>query len=148
MTDHVRTQIRDAAVSTLTGLATTGTRVKNSPVHALQDADLPGLRIFVRTEAAQISSIGVARKRERLCTLTVEACAKVASGYADTIDTIAKEVEIALDGDNTLGGLCAYVEPRAFEEDQDGSGDKPVAIGRMSFEVLYHTQKGAPDVAA
>lgn len=148
MTDHVRKQIRDAAVTALTGLTTTTTNVKNSPVHPLQEADLPALRIFTPQESVQLLTMGSNRKRERLCTLVVEACVKVATGYANTIDTIAKEVEIALDATSTLGGLCTYVEPRGFEEDQDGRGDKPVAVGRMTFEVLYYTRKGAPETAA
>ena len=40
MTTHVRKQIRDAAITALTGLTTTGANVKNSPVYPMQDADL------------------------------------------------------------------------------------------------------------
>lgn len=148
MTDHVRKQIRAAAVTALTGLTTTGTRVKDSPVHPLQETELPGLRVFTPAESSQVLSMGSTRTRERLVTLMVEACVKSVTGYANSVDLIAKEVEIALDANNTLGGLCTYVEPRGFEEDQDGDGDKPVAVGRMKFEVLYRTRKGAPDVAA
>ena len=148
MADHLRKQIRSAAVNALTGLATTAARVKNSPVNALQESDLPGLRVFTQGESAQIASMGSTRKRERTLTLVVEACVKATTGYADTVDLIAKEVEVALDANNTLGGLCAQIEPRAFSEDQDGAGDKPVAVGRIEFEVLYYTRKGAPDTAA
>ena len=148
MSNHVRQQIRAAAVAALTGLSTTGARVKDSPVHPLQDSDLPGLRIFVPNGTDHISSIGSSRTRERICNLVVEACVKMATGYADAVDAIAAEVETALDANSTLGGLCTYVEPRSFEEDQDGSGDKPVSVGRLTFEVLYRTRKGAPTVAA
>lgn len=148
MSDHVRKQIRVAAVSALTGLTTTGSRIKTSPVNPLQDSDLPGLRVFTPGESTEIASLGSTRKRARTLMLVVEACVKATSGYADTVDQIAKEVEMALDANNTLGGLCAQIEPRSFSEDQDGAGDKPVAVGRMEFEVLYYTRKGAPDTAA
>ena len=148
MTTHVRKQIRDAAITALTGLTTTGANVKNSPVYPMQDADLPGLRVFTRNESSQHLEMGSTRARERSLELYVEACVKATSASTDTVDLIAKEVEIALDANNTLGGLCKYIEPRGFEEDLDGSGEKPVAIGRLKFEVVYHTRKGSPDVAA
>ena len=148
MTDHVRKQIRAAAVTALGGLTTTGARVQDNPVHPLQEADLPGLRVFTPAETAKVLSMGSSRTRERAVTLVVEACVKAVSGYANAVDLIAKEVEIALDANSTLGGLCTYIEPTSFEEDQDGAGDKPVAVGRMKFEVLYRPRKGAPDVAA
>lgn len=148
MTDHVRKQIRDAAVTALTGLTTTGARVKNNPVYPLQEADLPGLRVFTRNESSEPIELGVARTRERTLDLFVEGCVKSISGYGDTVDLICKEVEIALDANNGLGGLCKYIEPSSFVEDQDGTSEKPIAIGRMLFKVVYNTQKGSPDVAA
>lgn len=148
MSDHLRAQIRAAAVSALTGLTTSGARVKDSPVHPLQESDLPGLRIFTQAESAEITTMGATRKRARTLTLVVEACVKAATGYATSVDLMAKEIEVALDANNTLGGLCAQIEPRTFSEDQDGAGDKPVAVGRLEFEVLYYTRKGAPDTAA
>ena len=148
MSDHLRAQIRAAAVSALTGLTTSGARVKDSPVHPLQESDLPGLRIFTQAESAEITTMGATRKRARTLTLVVEACVKAATGYATSVDLMAKEIEVALDANNTLGGLCKYIDPGTFEEVQDGAADKPIAIGRMKFEVVYHTRKGSPDVAA
>ena len=142
---HVRKQIRDAAIVLLTGLTTTGARVKNSPALPMQDADLPGLRVYTQTEQSQTL---IQKTRERHLMLVVEACVKATSGYADTVDLIATEVETALDGNSRLGGLCIAVAPVGFEEDQDAGGEQTVAIGRMRFEVLYHTAKGTPGAAA
>lgn len=147
-TTHVRKQIRAAAVTAVSSLTTTAGRVKDSPVYAMQDGDIPGLRVYTQEESSESIEGGSTRTRERHLTLVVEACVKQNSAYADTVDLIAKEVETALDANNTLGGLCKSIEPRSFEEDQDGSGEKPIAIGRMKFEVIYHTRKGSPDVAA
>lgn len=146
MADHVRKQIRAAAVAELTGLATTGARVYASRVYAMQDTDLPGLRIYTPSEEVQISSMGVGRRRERTLSLVVEACVKAVSGYDDSIDQIQKEVEVALDADQGLGGLCHYVELRTVEDVFEGESEKPVAVKRMTFEVLYYTALGAPDV--
>jgi len=148
MTDHVRKQIRAAAVTALTGLTTTSDRVYDSRVYPMQDANLPGLRIFTPVESSRPLEMGQSRARERSLTLVVEACVKANTAYADTADLIAKEVETALDANNTLGGLCKLIEPGGYEETLSGEGEHPCAIGRMRFEVTYHTRKGSPDTAA
>ena len=147
MTTHVRQQIRDAAVSALTNLTTTGTRVYNSRVYPMQDANLPGLRVFTPSESSHVISMGSSRTRERMLLLVVEVCVKANTAYADTADLIAKEVEIALDNNNTLGGLCKMIEPSSYEEELFGEGEHPITVGRMRFDVTYNTSKGAPDVA-
>ena len=147
MADHLRKQIRTAAVAALTGLGTTGSRVYVSRAHPMQDANLPGLRIYTRSEEVEIASMGVGRVRERRLELVVEACVKANSAYDDTLDQIQKEVEIALDANQGLGGISKYVEPRSFEDAFEGEGEKVVAMKRMAFEVLYYTAQGAPDVA-
>lgn len=146
MADHLRDQIRAAAAAALTGLATTGARVYVSRAQDMQAANLPGLRLYTTEESAEMLSLGIARIRQRTLTLIVEACVKAASGYDDTVDDIAKEVEIALDASNTLGGLCKWIEPTQFTLELGGEGDKVVAVGRMTFEVRYYAAQGTPDV--
>ena len=135
-------------MTALTSLTTTSTRVYGSRVYPMQDANLPGLRIFTRDESSRPLEMGATRTRERTLQLIVEACVKSNTGYSDTANLIAKEVETALDNDNTLGGLCKSIEPIAYSEDLSGEEEHPIAIGRMTFEVVYHTQKGTPGVAA
>lgn len=147
MADHVRNQVRDAAVTALTGLTTTTTHVSANRDRSLQSADLPGLRIYTGSESVSLLSLGGSRTRERVLELVVEACAKSNSTVADTIDDICKEVETALDNDNTLGGKCKWIEPAGFEFELDGEADKTIAVGRMTFTVHYYTRKGAPDVS-
>ena len=147
MPDHVRKQIRAAAATALTGLTTTGANVFPSRVYPMQDADLPGLRIYTNDEQIENEELGAGRTRERSLDLVVEACVKAATGYDDTADQIQKEVEIALDGDNTLGGLAKYIEPRQVQNALAGEGEKPIALRRIVFEVFYQTAMGAPDVA-
>lgn len=148
MADHLRNQIRDAVAASgvLGNLSTTGTRVYTSRVYDMQDANLPGLRIFTSEEAIAVQSLGMVRIRERTLTLIVEACVKANTAYDDTVDDIAKEVEIALDANNTLGTLCKWIEPKQFTLEIDGDGDKAIAVGKMVFEVRYYAAKGTPDV--
>jgi len=141
---HVRQQIRDAAVTALTGLTTTGTRVYDSRVYPMQDANLPGLRVFTNNETVKISSMGISRLLERDLELVVEACVKENSSFDNTLDTILKEVEVAL-----AAGLTGakYVSLKSIEIEMAGDGEKPVAVGRMTFDVPYITAVGTPDTA-
>lgn len=146
MADHVRKQIRAAAATALTGLSTTGARVYASRVHPLQDADLPALRLSNPSEDIAISSMGANRIVERTLRLVVEACVKAASGYEDTVDQIVKEVEVALAADQTLGGLCKYIQLGSIETELSGDAELPIAVATMTFAVPYYTALNAPDV--
>lgn len=148
MADLLRKQIRAAAVTALTGLATTGSNVFGNRDRDLQEAELPALRILTGDESIELSSIGVGRIRQHELQLVVEACVKDNTAYDDDVDAICKEVQIALDNPvtQTLGGLCKYIEPRGFELEIEGESDKTVAVGRMTFLVVYYTAQGAPDV--
>lgn len=144
MADHVRNQIRDAAVTALTGLTTTQAHVYASRVYPLSADSLPALRIYTSDEDVEIASLGAKRLLERKLELVVEACVKSNSSFDDTLDDIIKEVEAAL-----AGGLAGakYVTLKRIEIEASGDGDVPVGIGRMTFEVPYITAHDAPDVA-
>lgn len=146
MANHLMRQIRDAAVTALTGLSTTGSHVyaNRSDDQALQDSELPGLRIRVRQGDAVVSSMGVGRVYERTCELVVEGCTKRNSTFEDDCYGIAKEVEVAL-----ASGLspAKSVDIRHIEIEDDAQGEKPVAVVRMTFSVLFYTANGSPDVS-
>lgn len=146
MANHLLRQIRDAAKTALTGLATTGANafVNRSDDQPLQDAELPGLRIRVRASDAITSSMGVGRVYERTAELVVEGCVKRKATFEDDCYLVAKEVEIAL-----AGGLTGAksVDIRRIEIEDDAQGEKPVAVCRMTFQVLFYTANGSPDTA-
>lgn len=144
MANHVRRQIRDAALAALTGLTTTSTRVYDSRVYDMQDANLPGLRIFTNNEDVGIASLGVSRLLHRDLELVVEACVKENDTFDDTLDLIIKEVETAL-----AGGLTGakYVQLKRIEIEMSGEGEKPVGRARMTFDAPYITANGVPDTA-
>lgn len=146
MANHLRQQIRDAAKTTLTGLTTTTTHVYDSPVDELQDSQLPALRIFTNDEEINTLTLGPSRLNERSLQLVVEACVKKLATYDDQLDTIMKEVEVAIAGNNSLTATCKYVNLKKIEVEMSGDGEKPVAIGRMTFEAFYVAAIGTPDV--
>lgn len=152
MANHVRQQIREAVATTLTGLTTTSTRVFQSRLRPLVDADLPALRIY--TDAEEVNnevSIGFPNRQERTLTVRVEAVVKVADNFDDALDTIIKECEAALNASTsayTAGGLArGGITLDRIEIDHDAETDKPVGIARMDFQAVYYTQSNAPDVA-
>jgi hypothetical protein len=152
---HLREQIEAALATALTGLSTTANRVYRDrdtdaqPLSA-DSGELPGLVMREASESGAVSTIGGLgnRVRERLLSIPIEIRVQAASGYGTTLNAIAKEIEVALDGNNTLGGLCKWIEPRGWEKTIDAAGAKPVALGKLSIDLQYYTRKGAPDVAA
>jgi hypothetical protein len=145
MANHLHKQIRDAVKTALTGLATTGARVWANRLQPMQDANLPGLRIYADEERAEGMTIHAPQMLERELTLSIEACAKTASGLDDTLDQISKEVEVALAAGITVGGqsLQVFYTGMSFDDEQL---DKPVGVKRMTFSIPFTAMSNAPDV--
>lgn len=147
--DHLREQIADAAVTALTGLTTTATRVyrgRDTDERPLQSDEVPGLVILTGGESPAIASLGVSRILERTMRLLVTAHAKAASGVDSTMNQILKECEVALSGASLGGAKSAHIAEVGDIEVSEGS-DKPVASQLFVFEFFYVTAHGAPDVA-
>jgi len=140
---HARQSIRDDIVTTLTGLATTGSRVFRNRVYPIAEGKLPGLLIFTDAEEIEPSTVTPPRTQMRRLTVVVEAYVKAVSNYDQTIDTISEQVEEALAADVTRNGLAKDTRITAFESEFSGEGDQPVAIGRTSIEIVYVTKEDA-----
>lgn len=144
MANHVRQQIRAAAVTALTSLTTTGAKVYGSLVYPMQDAQLPGLRIDTGDEGIDSGDVG--SLMERTLQLVVQACVKQNTTYNDTIDAIIKEVEVAIAANQTMGGAKAVLL-KSIHVALSGDGEKPVAVATLTFDVPYFTAQSAPDTA-
>ena len=115
MANHIRQQIREKFGTTLNGLTTTGSNVFESRVYPLENASLPALIIYTKSETSEPIVIGTQRLMSRELSVVVEGYAKATSNFDDTIDTISKEVEAAIAADRTLDGLAkdTYLESTA-----------------------------------
>ena len=151
-TKHVRQQIREALVTALTGLTTTGSNVFNGRPEdqELQTTELPALLIDT-IEGGDINSLsmgGVSRIIERQLIITITGAVKANSGYLDTLDDIFKEVETALAASvsaNTLGGLVKYINPTAEPQVEiSGEADKIIARASQPFVAPYITALNSP----
>ena len=145
---HVRQQIRDDIVTTLTGLTTTGSNVFRSRIFPLEETNLPALCIYTKSEASEYDTIGLPRAVNRVLDVAVEAYVKGVSNYDNTLDTIAVEVEEAIAADITLGGVAKDAQITAFEADFAGDGEQPVAVGRFTITVEYRTVENDVETAA
>jgi transaldolase len=146
MADHLRKQIRAAAVTALTGLATSAGRVYDSKYYPMQDADLPGLRVYANDQAIEQETIMANPLEASVLQLEVECCAKANTSAEDTLDQMAKEVQVALAGVQTMAG-ARYVYLRSMEAERAGEGEKALGVLRLTFEVLFKSAQNAPDVA-
>lgn len=145
---HVRKQIRDAIVTAVTGLTTTGSNVFRSRLYPLETTKLPGLCIFTRSEAVEFDTLTMSRSINRVLDVIIEGYVSATANYDNTLDQIAVEVEEALAADATLGGLAKDLQVTAFEADFSADGDQPVAVGRFTVTVQYRTAENDVETAA
>lgn len=147
MTDHVRKQIRAAAVTALTNLTTTSGRVYEGRAHSLP-SESASLLVDVGGERIEsASAFGAARVMQRELELEVRGVVK-GTGYLATLDAIVLEVENAFAADQSLGGLAKWVQPAEYERPEiEGSGEKTVAVQTMRFNVTYFAALNAPTQA-
>jgi hypothetical protein len=145
---HVRQQIRDAIVTAVTGLTTTGSNVFRSRIYPLESIKLPGLCVYTRSETTEFDTLSRPRSVMRDLEVAVEAYVKSTANYDNTLDNIAVQVEEALAADVTLGGLSKDMQVTAFEADFAGDGEQPVAIGRFTVAVRYRTAENDVETAA
>jgi len=147
MANHIRQQIRERIGTTLTGLATTGSNVYQSRVYPLENSKLPALIIYTKSESSMPQEMGTNRTLQRDLQIVIEAFAKGTTNTDDTVDTIAKEIEVAMSNDTTHNDLAIDSFLETTEIDYNGEGDQPVASLSMVYNVTYITTENAPDVA-
>ena len=145
---HVRKQIRDLAVTAVTGLTTTASRVYSDRAHPIPQDKLPALRVFFSREAGELvaGGMGTDPTMHRRAILTVIGYAD-GSGLDDTLDLIAKEVEIAIDGAGDYGGRSIGTATYTGTEFALEEGDSRTGSVAMTWEIQYRTAESDPETA-
>lgn len=139
---HARQQIREAVATALTGLATTGSRVHQSRMRPASDAGLPCLLITTDQERIEQS---LQSRLARELVVTVRGLAKASATLDDTLDTIAEEVEAAMQAAGTLTNrIPAGLVLESIEVEFDDTLDKPVGVVEMRYRAGYYTLAGSP----
>jgi len=145
---HVRTQIRDAFVSRLTGLATTGAAVFGQRTRPNSDA-LPFLKVWFGDDSGELLNATDDMVEQRVADLVVEAYAKDSGDMEDILDQIALEIQtqIATTTDRTFGGLVKMLGAPRIEPDVDDSLEKPCGVNRITYPITYFIAGTNPAVA-
>ena len=132
---HYLTTVRSAIVSAVTGLTTTGANVFEDEPYPLQATQVPALVI-----SAWSPSVGFAAMDASVIQVDVdvgiECIAKGTSGLQTTLDTIAKEVQVALAAVTSIGSRAVQIAPVAVERPQFIlDTDQPVARRLLLYRI-------------
>lgn len=135
---HVRTQIRDAFVSRLTGLATIGTAVFAQRTRPNTDA-LPYLKVWIGDDSGELLNATDDLIEQRTADLVIEAYAKDSGDMEDILDQIALEVQqqVATTTDRSFGGLIKLLGAPRIEPDVDDTLEKPCGVNRITYPITY-----------
>jgi hypothetical protein len=144
---HVRKQIRDNVITTVTGLTTTSTRVYRSRVYPIASGKLPGLCVYTRSETVESGTMTRPRTKMRNLDVVIEGYALANSNLDDSLDQISLEVEEAMVADVTRGGKAKDTELIDVEIEQVGEGETQAGVVRMTFSVQYSTIENDAEVA-
>lgn len=139
---HTRHRIVLAAVARLQPI---GVAVKAGRSAPLPSAQAPYLLVYARRE--QSAPITNARKLQRQLELAVEVVTATAEDNDAEVDRLAMEVEKALAGDITLGGLCRDLWLGGSDLDARHEGETRIGRARFLFNVTYFTAAGAPEAS-
>ncbi len=143
---HLRQTIRQAIVTRLTGLTTTGSNVFTSRVYALPQVALPALCIYTKDESSEYISMTSPRTIERNLNLTVEIYVAANQNTDNTIDKICDEIESEIYNDVTIAGNAKDVIVSSVDVDFDGDGEVPVARATMNLTIIYLNEEGNQSV--
>lgn len=139
---HVRRQLREAAAAALTGLPTTGARVYLGRHYKLSLADGPLLMVHANGGAHDRAAVDALLREIELIVLVA---AQGGSDFEDLFDTIAAEVEPALEASAAIRALCKDFWLSADEIDRVEEGDTRIAFYSMIFTAQVMTPRGDPE---
>lgn len=135
---HPRAEIRKAVAALLLGATAAGVSVAASRVAPWRVADLPAISVYCNEESTVVSQ-AAPREYERVVALVVEGAVMLDEGVDDAADALALEIEQAMNRDRRLGGKAGDVTLRETELLEAAIGNQPVAVVRLTFDALYHT---------
>jgi len=140
---HQRKAIRDAVSVLLAGLPTTAARVFAGRVYNHGESELPCLRIYARHERIEYEDEQSPRTQKRTLTLEIRGIAKSSTSLEDDLDTIAGEVEDAMDVSEKIGGLVSSLDFIDTVLDASGEGNQPIGNVVTTYEAVYYTEEKA-----
>lgn len=144
---HAVTQVLNAAKTAVTGLSLTGSNVflERPTEHALAETELPAIRIYDVSEAADTFANDVLQRNVQINVEAVNKLKLASSPHSSTRE-IAAQVEAALGVHLTVGGTAQVrLFYRGAEMIDSAEGDQAVVVRRLRFEATIYTTATAPD---
>jgi len=145
---HARQQIREAAVTLISGLTTTGSNVYDSRFFELEQSRVPCWAVYTTEEAEEAEIHAMGGQLARFCKLSFVGIARASTGIAlqQLLDLMCEELETVVLRDSITGAEVIYAGTE-WEFDED---DSDAAAGRVTvtYGCRYFTNEGAPGAFA
>jgi hypothetical protein len=141
---HVRTQLRAALVTHLTGLPLTGANVFGGRRRRLDETQLPALVVEIGEETLDYTVHPVQKRRAEVVVHIH------AFGPDETIDALLEDIADNVEGAMTVaitGFPSQQVLLAALAPTYDPQGEQLAGELALTYVVEYFTQTGAPDAA-
>ena len=136
-----RQQIRERIGTTLSGLTTTGTNVFQSRIYNIEEANLPCLCIYTKTETSEPLTMNAPRSIQKNLDLVIEVYVKDRN-YDFVLDKIIKEVKEKMFTDRLINSLAKDSFLTTQEITYNGEGDQTIGVGTLTYNVEYHHTEG------
>lgn len=147
---HVRTQLRQAVATALTGLATPA-NVYAERRHRLDVSEMPLIIFSLQGDTAQADerAMGQPFTVERDSELVLELHAMGVSGEAvsDTLDQMELESEQALVAAWESWGLLEILAPSTSEIEFSVDQDRVAGLRSVTYIATWRSDFGSPDIA-
>ena len=143
---HLRQSIRERIATDVTGLSTTGSNVFQSRIYPIEDGSLPCLLVYSTSEDSEPTEMASPRPVTRILNVVVQGVGS-ATQPDDTLDTISKEVEVALAGDITINSLANNSFLSSTEIEFNADGAKPIGTVMLNYVVEYRNLDNNPESA-
>ncbi len=139
---HQRQLIREAAKTALVGISpyntAAQTRVYETRVVPWRRLELPAIAVYALDESISVNG-SAPREFTRTLQLEVVGAVEAVSNVDDSLDSLAAQIETAMQADETLAGTCGDCILTATEIAVDADAQKPIGFIRMVYEVTYYT---------
>ena len=141
---HPRQTIRDAVVTALKGHTSADQRVSSNRSIPNDPKQIPLINVFTEEEDSERSSLSTGELRRSL-DLTVEIVGGIpdAEGLDDALDTIADEVEAAMEVDETFGGAADDSVLKGTRLVTVSTGARAFGGLRLTYAVTYYSMRVA-----
>jgi hypothetical protein len=147
MADHMREQAAAAILTATTGLTTTGANVFRGRVAPFERTELPAGNVSTLGENVNPRTFPRPRMQERRMQVDWVAHVRKVDGYETQLNTIFKEVEIALSAPAVVAAFGAKaISLLHIDAPVEVQNEVTYVQAAMNFEVWYITAEDAPDV--